>query len=1087
MNSLARSPRSMFRCLLAFVLAMLALFLVPAAGHAAGPQLGVSVSHDPVQFIRGDLGDGLAVTVKNDGDEATTGLIQLTVSLPPSLQVRSINSGSLNCPTAEAIRLGAAFTCSYSGSLGAEATLVQEFSVFVDTDAPQAVEVDAEVSGGSSAPASGSTVVEVIDRSPFGVATFGARSIKESGADEKLSGGHPFAATTHFSIPTFSGLLPVEDVRDVFTDLPPGFLGAVSAVGSCPLATLSSGFIFSLCPADSKVGTITLRNTESESTYSLYNLVPEHGFPAEFGFTFANQSVVFYAKLRPRSEGYGVEVIAQGVPRYTYSNFDVELYGVPALRNGSGGPPIPFLSNPVDCSNADPTTRLAIDSWQHPAKKRNDGLLDLSDPLWKTATVVNPRVEGCSDPALVAQWNPDVTTIPVQEGPGPVQANQPAGLNVHLHFDQSNDPTDPANIAEPANYDPKIPQAPELKTATVALPAGMAISPSGANGLGACSDQASLPQGDQVHYDTVNPVTCPNSSKVGTVTATSPLLAARNGDDEVTGPEPVSGDVYILTPHPGDLPAGGEGDGKYRLLIQIDNERYGLNVKLPGVAVANKDTGQLTATFTENPQLPVKDLHVEFFSGPRAALSTPKTCGTFTTTTDLEAWSAPGTPNAHPSSAFDVKAGPNGTPCVSSLGERNFAPKLSAGTTDSKAGASAPFVMNISRGDSEQELSSLEVNLPPGLTAKLAGIPYCSEAAIAAASGRSGKEEQASPSCPAASQVGSVTVGAGPGPSPYHAEGKAYLAGPYKGAPLSFAFITPAVAGPFDLGNVVVRAAAFVDPETAKVAVKTDPLPQILDGVPLGIRTIQAKIDRPGFTLNPTDCEAMALSAGFAGSNGGSSNASEHFQVGQCGKLGFKPRLSLRFKGKTKRTGNPAITAVLRAPAHQANIANTTVILPKSEFIDNAHINNPCTRVQFNADECPAGSVLGKATAYTPLLDKPLSGPVYFRSNGGDRELPDLVADLGGQIHVTLVGFIDTAKNGGVRTRFANVPDAPVSKFVLELKGGKKGLIENSRNLCSFTPRATVQMTAQNGKLADSRPKIGIDCGKKGKKKRGRS
>jgi hypothetical protein len=334
-----------------------------------------------------------------------------------------------------------------------------------------------------------------------------------------------------------------------------------------------------------------------------------------------------------------------------------------------------------------------------------------------------------------------------------------------------------------------------------------------------------------------------------------------------------------------------------------------------------------------------------------------------------------------------------------------------------------------------------------------------------------------------------VTVGAGAGPTPFYAAGNAYLAGPYKGAPLSLAVVTPAVAGPFDLGTVVIRNALNVDPTTAQVHAVSDPFPHILKGIPLDLRSIVLTLDKPDFTLNPTNCSPFAITGAALALTGRGSSLNQRFQVGDCEKLGFKPKLNLALKGQVKRTGHPAVNAVLTAPPGEANIAKTTVILPKSSFIDQGHVANPCTRVQFNEDACPAKSVLGTAVAYTPLLDKPLEGPVYFRSNGGERELPDLVADLNGQIHVVLVGFIDSVKVGKessrVRTRFMSVPDAPVSKFVLQLKGGKRGLIQNSKNLCKVKPVANVLMTGQNGKVNNFKQMISTSCGS-GKKAKGK-
>jgi hypothetical protein len=381
--------------------------------------------------------------------------------------------------------------------------------------------------------------------------------------------------------------------------------------------------------------------------------------------------------------------------------------------------------------------------------------------------------------------------------------------------------------------------------------------------------------------------------------------------------------------------------------------------------------------------------------------------------------------------------------------------------------------MTLTRQDGEAKPSSLEVHLPQGLLAKLGGVPLCSDADAATAN------------CPASSQIGTLNAASGVGPLPLWIPqpGKSptaiYLAGPYKGAPYSIVAKVPAQAGPFDLGTIVNRSAIYVDPNTALATVKTDPLPQILEGVPILLRALHVDINRPEFTLNPTSCKEKQISATVQATNGQIANPSTPFQATNCARLAYTPKLKLSFKGSTKRSGNPAVSATLTQPPGQANTAATTVILPSSEFIDQSHINNPCTRVQFNANECPPGSILGHVKATSPLLDQPLEGPVYFRSNGGERELPDIVADLGGQIHIILVGFIDSVHKKGsevsrVRTRFANVPDAPVTSFKISFFGGKKGLIENHVNLCAKKRRVKLNFTAQNGRTQNTEPAIDI-------------
>ncbi len=519
------------------------------------------------------------------------------------------------------------------------------------------------------------------------------------------------------------------------------------------------------------------------------------------------------------------------------------------------------------------------------------------------------------------------------------------------------------------------------------------------------------------------------------------------------------------------------------LYIAGRDAESGVVLKLSGQVKA-EDDGRLVTTFDNQPQVPFSKLHLELFGGPRAPLRTPSACGAHTATAELTPWS--GNAPVELWSSFQITQGPAGAPCPNGA----FDPKLAAGTTNPLAAAYSPFTLRLSRADGTQELGAITATLPPGLIGKLAGVPYCPDAALAAISGalRTGAAQIASPSCPAASQVGTVTVGAGAGPNPFYTQsGRAYLAGPYKGAPLSVAVVTPAVAGPFDLGNVVVRNALRIDPATTQVTAVSDPLPSILHGIPLDLRDVRVDLSRPDFTLNPTSCDPMAIDATLTGTQGASASRSERFQVANCDKLAFKPKLSIRLKGGIRRSDHPALRAQLVMPKKTgANIARASVALPHSEFLAQSHIRTICTRVQFAAgsgggEACPAGSVYGHARAFSPLLDKPLEGPVYLRSSS--HRLPDLVAALNGQIDVELSGRIDTTNDGGIRTTFALVPDAPVSKFVLSMKGGKKGLLENSRNLCKSTNRATVKFDGQNGKVSDFTPMVEARCGKKGKRK----
>jgi hypothetical protein len=518
----------------------------------------------------------------------------------------------------------------------------------------------------------------------------------------------------------------------------------------------------------------------------------------------------------------------------------------------------------------------------------------------------------------------------------------------------------------------------------------------------------------------------------------------------------------------------------------IEDPKLGIFIKLPGRVQPDPATGQLTTTFGEPgeqlPQLPFSQFRLHFQEGNRAPLVTPATCGEFATEAVLYPY-AEGVPPAHRSAAFEIDSGAGDSPCVSSESRLPAGVAFGAGTLEPKAGSYSPFVLHLTRQDGTQQLSSISTTLPKGLIGKLAGIPYCSEAQIGVAASRSGEgqgaAELASPSCPAASEVGTVTAGAGAGSEPLYVSGRVYLAGPYKGAPLSLEIVTPAIAGPFDLGVIAVRAAINVDPLTAQVTAVSDPIPRILHGLPLDVRSVEINMNRPNFTVNPTSCEPQAITGSAVSTLGAVTGLSQYFQASDCGSLKFNPGLKLRLKGSTKRSGHPALKAVVTYPSGAyANIARAQVGLPRAEFLDQGNLDKVCTQPELKAGQCPASSIYGRAKAWTPILESPLEGPVYLGVGFGYK-LPALVADLNGQIHIMLVGKVDTTKHHGIRSTFESVPDAPVSRFVLEMKGGKKyGLLENSEGLCRKPQRASARLIAQNGQSAQLHPGIQVDCRK---------
>ena len=581
--------------------------------------------------------------------------------------------------------------------------------------------------------------------------------------------------------------------------------------------------------------------------------------------------------------------------------------------------------------------------------------------------------------------------------------------------------------------------------ARVTLPPGFSINTGAADGKVACDEAFSA-------IGTRGAASCPEFSKIGTLKL-----------DVAALPEPLPGALYLLEPKPGE---------PYRVLLAASG--FATNVKLSGRLKRIRQTGQVAVVFKGLPQAPLQEFGLHIFGSERGLLATPTHCGTYHVESEFVPWNT-ALETRHTTNLITIDQGPNGSPCPN--GARPFSPKLEAGVANATAGAHSPFTFVLNRNDGEQNLTGLRVTTPPGFAATLAGVPYCPESAISQllAPGYSGRAEQASPACPAASQIGTAVAGAGAGTHPLYTPGKVYLAGPYKGAPLSLIVVVPAVSGPYDLGNVAVRAAINVNPVTAQVTTTSDPLPQILEGIPLRLRSIRVDLDRPNFTLNPTNCDPFSVESLTSADEGGQATSTAHFQATDCAGLAFGPKLAIRLKGSTKRRAHPALRGTLTTGPGESNLSAVTVVMPNNELLDQSHIGTDCTRVQFAANDCPADSIYGTATAESPLLEEPLTGNVYLRA--GTHKLPDLVADLRGQFNIEVSARIDSVKSGGLRARFEGIPDAPVTKFVLEMQGGKKGLLQNSKPLCMADKMTTEALVGQNGARIKRKVRLQTSCG----------
>jgi hypothetical protein len=1033
----------------------------------------------------------LVLTLTNLGDapvDGTANPVTITDSLPAGLSAYNaigvagacgyaakkvsqpcssspVSANPVDCTVAAT----SSVVCTFAGTLPTYEAI--EIEVYVSAAAgPPASGTSGEVTvSGGGAPSTGAAQVARIDEAatPFGVEAFSADAEQEGGTTATQAGSHPFQFTTTLQLnqgavtPGTQRPNEVSSVgqpalpRNLRFELPAGLVGNATVLPRCTYSDFVTQEKFvNRCPPSTAIGVASVTAAEPgllgllREAVPVFNLPPSRGEPARFGFMALGDPVVIDTAL-DAEDGYrifaDVNNVTQGAQ---FLASTVTLWGNPGdQRHDSSrgwdcvyheplGPcaapnerqGAAFLRLPGSCG-PNLAFGLELEPWNVPL---GSDVVDRS--------FVRAGLDGCNR----LPFEPTIEVEADTHAP-----ETPSGLNVALKVPQ--EPSEaPNGIAES-----------DVRNTKVTLPSGLHVNPAAANGLQACSEgqvgfrRIDAQSGEAVFDEAA--ASCPEASKLGTVKITTPLLE-----------EPLTGSVYQAA----------QGANPFNSLLALyvvaDAPKAGVHVKLAGKVVPTA-SGQLVSTFDVTPQLPFEEFELSFFGGAGAPLAT-STCGAYRTETQIEPWSAAAA--ATPSSEFQVSGCPNPQP---------FAPAFSAGTVSPLAGSYSPFVLNLSRADGTQQFSRIDTVLPPGLLGKLAGIPYCPEAAIAQARGRSnpgeGATEQAAPSCPPASQVGTVTVGTGVGPNPYDAPGKVYLAGPYKGAPLSLAIITPAVAGPFDLGNVVVRVALEVNPVSTQITAVSDPIPTILQGIPLDVRSIVLKMDRPTFTLNPTSCERMAVSGTATSILGQAAVLTSPFQVGGCGGLAFKPGLKLRLKGGTTRHKFPALKAVVTYPkkGNYANIARAQVGLPHSEFLEQVHIGTICTRVQFAAgaspgEKCPAASVYGKARAFSPLLAKPLEGPVFLRSS--NHELPDLVANLKGQINVVLDGRIDS-HHGGIRTTFEAVPDAPISRFVLEMRGGKKGLLTNSTNICQGKNRATASFTGQNGKIRSFSPLLVAQCGKK--------
>jgi hypothetical protein len=1079
-NHLAPLRSLIVTCLVSLV--PLGIAATSASAETTGPQWKILSVSNPTNFNPAadkSGADEIMVSTVNVGGAATNGSpVTISDALPAGLEaVEARGNNAYHNPTGksntepgktselETGGLACTFSakvasCTSSEPIDPGDTLVVTIRVDVEADAKTGEVNEASVSGGGAVSASiGSPVTISSQPAPYGVAPGGLMVATSS----SQAGGHPNLTSEFFlnTINSRGGAFesePVTTTKDVRYDLPKGLLGTTVGVPRCTMAAVEDE---SNCPRDTMVGAATTivesrRAGRLDFTVPVYNIAPAPGEPLALAFDALFFPVRIDTSVLSDGE-YNARVtvpdITTAAPFYMSS---VTIWGDPAEHNGPGpdnvakslgsAPPyftfggageeepaenssvktvydkrVPLLTNPTQCSESLKDV-FETDSWEAPepsgvaAFKAGPG----------TAEAPMGTATGCGRLSFQAG---------VSMVPDTLEAGAPAGYTFKLNVPQN---TEPEGLATPY-----------VKRVSVTLPEGTVISPSAADGLGDCSNEQFF--GDERgQAKPATPGLCPRNSQVGTVRVKSPAL-----EEELTG------DVYLGTPEctgangvctPEDAAKG----NMVHLYVQLVGEgEDGVVVKLEGKGYVNQQTGQITTVFENNPQLPFSEFKLTLQGGERATLANPRTCGQVHTTADLTPWSTPYTPDASPESPFVIDENCFGA---------QFNPSFSFGTTSNQAGGYSPFSVSFGRGDDEGFLNGIQVRTPPGLLGMLSHVKLCEEPQANAGT------------CGPESQIGETTVETGPGADPFLVKGgKVYITGPYKGAPYGLSIVVPAKAGPYTLagttgnGTVVNRSAISVNPETSALTITSDPLPTILDGIPLQLRLVNVTINRPEFIFNSTSCNKMAIGGTLTDTQAAGVNEASSYQVTNCGALKFKPAFAVSTSGKTSKAKGASLDAKVTYPntgqGTQANIAKVKVDLPKQLPSRLTTLQKACLAAVFNANpaNCPAASVIGTARVNTPVLPVQLTGPVYFVSHGGEA-FPSLTVVLqGDNVRVDLVGATFISHAGITSTTFNTVPDVPFESFEIYLPEGKYSALAANGDLCTSKLAMPTAFVPQNG------------------------
>ncbi len=995
-------------------------------------------------------GTGNAPTVTDELPKGVTATsATLGVVVPVGGLVGGPGSSEGECMVVSAQRV----TCT-AGGVPPGAVMEVTIDVNVEGDVASGSEGSnvAGVSGGG-APDSASDVkgVRFGSVSPgFGFAGFDAWLSNADGTTDTQAGSHPYALTTVFATNS-TGVGAFEEypvgnrraktggeMRDVVVNLPPGIVGNVTAVPRCSRRQFDgeqsaienpNTFYQPTCPAATQVGIDQALPNGIHVSFKVYNLVPPPGVPAEFGFSF--EGALVFLDFGVRSGGssalasdYGISAHVDPFPQKGVVFNTVTIWGTPGEANHEeqrGGVPSGAALTPLLTvpTSCEGPQEISIEAL---GTWQNENARARASILTHDSTGTPAGFTGCDH----LGFGPSLSIAP-----DTTAGDTPAGLTTEIKVPEEG-LSSPGGIA-----------ASNLRDATVVLPEGMVLNPGRAAGLATCPL-------DQDGVDQEGPPQCPAASQVGTAVIFTPVL-----------PEPLEGKVYVLESQPPDV----------KLLVALAGQ--GVEVKVVGDVHLNTTTGQLTTVFKENPELPFTSFKLAFSGGSQAALVTPPTCGLFTSASDFTPWSSPAVEDVFSPSNFQIATGTNGAACASPL---PFTPSMIAGATTDQAGGYTAFSLLLSRADDQQRISKLQFKTPKGLLGMISHVQLCEE------------PQAAKGECPQGSQIGHTIVGAGAGPDPLYVpeEGKPeapiYISGPYEGAPYGLLIAVPVIAGPFNLGTTVVRGKIEIDPQTSQLTITTDPVPTILDGVPVDMRTINAVIDRKEFMFNPTNCNPQSFSGTATSTEGTQAPLSSPFQVGSCRSLTFKPGFKVSTSAKTSRTQGASLDVKMTLPdegglSSTANVQRVKVSLPKQLPTPLKTLQKACLEKTFaeNPKNCPVASQVGTVKVSTPVLPGGLTGTAYFVSHGGAK-YPELIMVLIGQNGVTVQvhGETQISKAGITTATFATVPDVPFSNFELTLPQREFPALTANGNLCKGTLLMPTELVGQNGLVIQQNTKIAV-------------